>query len=120
MQNNSSPKPAVVYIRFSSDKQAVGDSVNRQTKSAAAFCKSAGYTVAKTITDEGESAFHGLHLSNGDLGRFLREADKGTFQNHVFLFEELTRLSRQGVLAVFTLVTRLLNAGLTVRDITTS
>jgi hypothetical protein len=119
MQNNSSPKPAVVYIRFSSDKQAVGDSVNRQTKSAAAFCKSAGYTVAKTITDEGESAFHGLHLSNGDLGRFLREADKGTFQNHVFLFEELTRLSRQGVLAVFTLVTRLLNAGLTVRDIAT-
>jgi DNA invertase Pin-like site-specific DNA recombinase len=117
MQNNSLQKPAVVYIRFSSDKQAEGDSVNRQTKSAAAFCKTNGYTVAQTIIDEGESAFHGLHLSNGDLGKFLRQADTGSFQGHVFLFEELSRLSRQGVLAVFTLVTRLLNAGLTVRDI---
>jgi DNA invertase Pin-like site-specific DNA recombinase len=120
MQNNSSPKPAVVYIRFSDEKQSKGDSVNRQNLSFAAFCKANGYTVVQTIQDEGESAFTGMHLSNGNLGRFLREADKGSFQGHVFLFEELTRLSRQGVLAVFTLVTRLLNAGLTVRDITTS
>jgi DNA invertase Pin-like site-specific DNA recombinase len=119
MQNNSSPKPAVVYIRFSDEKQSKGDSVNRQNRSFAAFCKANGYTVVQTIQDEGESAFTGMHLSNGNLGRFLREADKGSFQGHVFLFEELTRLSRQGVLAVFTLVTRLLNAGLTVRDITT-
>jgi DNA invertase Pin-like site-specific DNA recombinase len=114
---DSLPKQAVVYIRYSSDRQFDGDSINRQTRSAEAFCKSNGYSIVRTILDEGESAFHGFHLSNGNLGKFLHEAEKGMFPGHVFLFEELSRLSRQGVLAVFTLVTRLLNAGLTVRDI---
>jgi DNA invertase Pin-like site-specific DNA recombinase len=112
MQNNSLQKPAIVYIRFSDEKQSKGDSVNRQTK----FCKANDYTVAQTITDEGESAFHGLHLSNGNLGKFLREAEKGSFRDHVFCFDELSRLSRMGVYETFGLVIRLIHAGLIVRD----
>jgi DNA invertase Pin-like site-specific DNA recombinase len=113
----SANKPAILYIRFSSDRQADGDSIARQTESASKYAKANGYTVARTITDEGESAFHGLHLSNGHLGKFLTAADKGTFKGHTFFFEELTRLSRQGVFATLTLITHLLEAGLMVRDI---
>jgi DNA invertase Pin-like site-specific DNA recombinase len=117
-KNLSSAKPAILYIRFSSDRQAEGHSVERQTDTAANYVKANGYTIVRTITEEGESAFHGFHLSNGDLGKFLLEADKGAFKGHTFFFEELTRLSRQGVLATLTLITHLLEAGLVVRDIT--
>jgi DNA invertase Pin-like site-specific DNA recombinase len=113
-------KPAVAYIRYSSDRQAEGDSTRRQLDAAKAYCASKGFALEKVVTDEGQSAFKGHHLSNGNLGKFLTEADKGAFRGYAFVIEEIDRLSRQGVLATFELIARLLNDGLEVHEINTS
>lgn len=38
--------------------------------------------LVKTVKDEGKSAFKGEHLSEGNLGQFLAEADKGSYRGH--------------------------------------
>jgi hypothetical protein len=68
--------------------------------------------VERVLVDEGKSAYKGHHLSNGELGKFLAEADKGTYRGYAFLVEEQDRLSRQGIMATFAVVGRLLEAGL--------
>jgi hypothetical protein len=44
------------------------------------------------LLDEGKSAFKGHHLSNGGLGKFLAQADKGSYRGYAFLVEEQDRL----------------------------
>ena len=64
------------------------------------------------LLDEGKSAYKGVHLSNGELGKFLAEADRGNYRGYAFLVEEQDRLSRQGIMATFAVVGRLLEAGI--------
>jgi len=110
---------AIAYVRFSSDRQAEGDSTKRQTDLVKAYCAGKGFSLEMIVSDEGKSAFKGHHISNGELGKFLLEADKGMYQGRAFLIEEIDRLSRQGVLATFELISRILNAGMTVHEINT-
>ena len=111
-------KPAIAYIRYSSDRQSEGDSTRRQIETAKSYCASKGFSLEKIISDEGQSAYHGHNLSNGNLGKFLDEVDK--FRGYAFVVEEVDRLSRQGVLATFELIGKLLSAGLEVHEINTS
>jgi DNA invertase Pin-like site-specific DNA recombinase len=108
------PQKAIAYVRFSSDEQADGDSINRQTNNVTRYAERLGLSIERTILDEGKSAYKGEHLSNGNLGRFLAEADKGGYRGYAFLVEEQDRLSRQGILATLTVFKRILDAGIAI------
>jgi DNA invertase Pin-like site-specific DNA recombinase len=110
---------AILYVRFSSDKQKDGDSRKRQLDAGRAYCARHGFSLEKTLIDEGKSAFTGEHLSVGELGKFLLEADNGLYSGYAFLIEEVDRLSRMGVLSTFELLARLLTGGISVHEINT-
>lgn len=85
------------YIRFSDPKQAAGDSVGRQAAYAADWAKAHGMTLDDTLTlrDEGLSAYHQKHVTQGALGVFLAAVSDGRVPaGSVLVVESLDRLSR--------------------------
>lgn len=87
---------AISYIRFSSEKQADGDSKNRQLKAAREYATSHNLELDdSTYQDLGISAFKGKNLSDGALGAFIEALRIGKIQRGtVLIVESLDRLSR--------------------------
>jgi DNA invertase Pin-like site-specific DNA recombinase len=105
---------AVVYIRFSSEEQAAGHSVERQKANIESYCNREGLKISETLIDEGLSAFKGHHVAKGNLGRFLAEADKGLHSGKALVVEHLDRLSRLGISKTSELLNRIHKAGIEV------
>ena len=81
---------AYSYIRFSSDKQAKGDSVRRQEKlrdNWIAKNKTKVYLDENTIEDFGLSASKGDNLDpkKGNLGKFLKLCRDGKIEPNSYL-----------------------------------
>lgn len=96
---------AIIYSRFSSAEQSRGYSLERQQTLGAAFAEEKGWSVEKTISDEGRSAFHGSNrLEGAALHLFELEARNGLHRGKVLVVENIDRLSRQGPKAAATLV----------------
>ncbi|ELW9440312.1 recombinase family protein [Pluralibacter gergoviae] len=108
---------AISYIRFSSEKQARGDSLRRQSKMVAAWLEShPDYFLDDKLTfkDLGKSAYHGKHLKGG-LGEFLAAIESGLVKvGDTLLIESLDRLSRQDVDQASELLRNILRAGVDV------
>lgn len=91
------------YVRFSSARQASGNSYERQIKAAKAFCDENGLELADAkeylFFDAGRSAYKGKHLDDtGELARFLGFVEDGTIPAGSYLvIESLDRLSREKV-----------------------
>ena len=68
---------AYSYLRFSSAKQAKGDSIRRQTEATDDWCKRHGASLDASLTlrDEGVSAFRGKH--RGEFERALSDLQSG-------------------------------------------
>jgi DNA invertase Pin-like site-specific DNA recombinase len=103
---------AIWYIRWSSDDQTAGSSLERQTDNVKAYCERAGLQIVETLIDEGLSEFKGEHLERGKLGTFLTEADVGKHRGFALVVEQLDRLSRLGITETGNLLKRILKAGL--------
>jgi DNA invertase Pin-like site-specific DNA recombinase len=103
---------AIAYIRFSTDEQASGTTVERQAENITVYSERNALEITETLIDDGFSASKGEHLSRGKLGRFLKEADKGTYKGFALVVERLDRLSRLGIQQTGALLQRLLEAGL--------
>lgn len=87
---------AYSYIRFSSLKQEKGDSIRRQVDGITAFCERQGWPIAEQIEDLGTSAWTGVHLTTGNLGKFAERVRSGEISlPAVLVVERLDRLSRQ-------------------------
>lgn len=92
---------AYSYIRFSSEKQAKGDSIRRQKDLATQYIErnsELGLELDTTLqlTDEGLSAYKGVAQSKGSLGVFIRLVEDGKIERGSYLLvESLDRLSRQ-------------------------
>lgn len=95
----SHPVKAYSYIRFSTPKQAQGDSYRRQLQQAMDYCAEHNLQLDdKTIDDFGTSAFRGANMSEGALGRFVDAVKHGEIeQGSYLLVESVDRLSRQAV-----------------------
>lgn len=95
----SRPIKAYSYIRFSTPKQAQGDSYRRQLQQAMDYCTEHNLQLDdKTIDDFGTSAFRGANMSEGALGRFVDAVKHGEIeQGSYLLVESVDRLSRQAV-----------------------
>src|SRR5262245_55185225 len=111
---------AYSYIRWSSPKQATGDSLRRQTKATRAWCKRNKVTLDEKLTllDAGKSAFTGEHRKNPDrhaLAMFLQMVNDGKIPRGSYLvIENLDRLSREHITPALTLLLNLLAGGIRV------
>jgi DNA invertase Pin-like site-specific DNA recombinase len=107
------------YVRFSSAKQANGDSLRRQAEKTADWCRRHKVTLDTSLTlrDLGVSAFKGKHRSSDQyaLGQFLQCVKTGRVPAGSFLIiESLDRLSREEIVPGVNLFTGILLAGVKV------
>lgn len=107
---------AFSYIRFSSEKQQLGDSVRRQLKLAEDYAAKHNLTLnSHTYRDLGVSAFKGKNLVEGKLGTFLQAVDSGIIAKGSFLLvESLDRLSRADIDEALPLFLSIINRGITI------
>ncbi len=96
----SSPMIAYSYIRFSSEVQAQGDSLRRQTALTNQWCEQEGYTLSDTrFEDLGVSGWSGANShEDAGLGKFIKACEQGKIEKgSVLLVESLDRLSRADI-----------------------
>ncbi|NRQ12733.1 recombinase family protein [Aliiroseovarius sp. xm-v-208] len=88
---------AFSYVRFSSEAQAKGSSLARQTEAAQRWADENGYQLSSTtFRDLGVSAFKGDNTSIGRLAAFLEAVESGVVpEGSALLVENLDRVSRQ-------------------------
>jgi DNA invertase Pin-like site-specific DNA recombinase len=90
---------AYSYIRFSSERQQLGDSLRRQLKLAEDFAARHNLNLdTHTYRDLGVSAFKGKNAIEGKLGTFIKAVDDGVIKKgSILLVESLDRISRAQV-----------------------
>ena len=105
------------YLRFSDPRQATGSSADRQLAYAATWAAKQGMELDATLTlkDEGLSAYHQRHVTQGALGVFLRAIEDGRIASgSVLVVEGLDRLSRAEPIQAQAQLAQIVNAGITV------
>ncbi|MGL6385020.1 recombinase family protein [Aeromonas caviae] len=110
MTTATQPK-AILYSRFSSSQQAVGDSLRRQEELALKFCEKEGLELIETFQDLGFSGWK-THVKREGLEALLRGVENGSIPTGTWILVEATdRLSRQGWNHVTDLVKALVGTG---------
>lgn len=105
------------YLRFSDPRQATGSSADRQLAYAATWAAKQGLELDASLTlkDEGLSAYHQRHVTQGALGVFLRAIEDGRIASgSVLVVEGLDRLSRAEPIQAQAQLAQIINAGITV------
>lgn len=90
-------KKAYSYIRFSSERQAKGNSLERQELLLTEFLKNNPdfELVEESYKDLGVSGYTGRHKTKGLLGQFLLACEQGRIEKGSYLLvESIDRLSR--------------------------
>lgn len=108
---------AFSYIRFSSKKQAEGDSLRRQLETAQAWADSAGIELdTRSFRDLGLSAYRGKNKEKGSgFALFLQAVEEKKVRRGDYLIvESLDRLSRQNVFTAQRLLSDLVMLGVIV------
>jgi DNA invertase Pin-like site-specific DNA recombinase len=107
---------AISYKRFSTPKQARGDSQRRQTDLTADYCKRHGLRLIETYLDAGLSGFTGANRSDRSaLAALLHAAKTGKLKPGTRLIvEPLDRLSRQEMSLAVRLFLDILDTGLVI------
>lgn len=102
------------YIRWSSDKQAKGSSLQRQLETARRVAHENGLELVEII-DAGLSAFKSKHIEKGGLGTFIEAVKAGEISSNSWLtVESLDRISRDEILKAQRLFMELLELGITI------
>ena len=111
-----SPRLAFSYIRFSSEKQHLGDSLRRQLALAESYAASHNMVLdTDTYRDMGISAFKGRNSVEGKLAMFLRAVDANVIPAQAYLLvESLDRLSRSDVDEALSLFLSIIKRGVTI------
>ena len=77
------------YIRWSSDKQAKGSSLQRQLETARRVAHENDLELVEII-DAGLSAFKSKHLEHGNLGAFIERLLMPTEMPRIWCMESIT------------------------------
>ena len=90
---------AYSYIRFSSKRQILGDSLTRQIRETAAYAAKQGWELDTSIRpDKGISAAKGLHRIKGNLKAFFDKVKNGEIAKGSWLIvEAMDRLGRDQI-----------------------
>jgi DNA invertase Pin-like site-specific DNA recombinase len=102
---------AIAYIRWSSDEQAEGSSIERQTEIITLHADRHQLQIVETFIDDGFSASTGRHLSHGQLGKILCAVDAGKFRGYALIVEKMDRFSRLDLDETDQLMRRLIRDG---------
>ena len=105
------------YLRFSDPKQALGSSADRQLAYAQRWAAERDMVLDASLSlrDEGLSAYHQRHVTQGALGTFLRAVDGGLIASgSVLVVEGLDRLSRAEPVLAQAQLAQIIKAGITV------
>ncbi|ELZ1137677.1 recombinase family protein [Escherichia coli] len=107
---------AYSYVRFSTPKQAQGDSYRRQLQQARDYCTTHNLVLDdKTIEDFGVSAFRGSNRTDGALGRFIDAVKSGEIEKGSYLLvESVDRLSRQAIEEALTQFLEIVREGIVI------
>ncbi len=109
---------AYSYIRFSSHKQSLGDSLRRQLEKTADYVKTRPeleLDTKLTYRDLGLSAFESKNAETGQLGDFLNAVKSGLIKHgSVLIVEALDRLSRDATYKAVALLGELVESGVEV------
>lgn len=109
-----SSRVAYAYARFSTRRQALGDSERRQKQNATTWAKEHGYDLTY-IQDSGISARHGANRTVGRFADFLERVASGEYgPNPVLILENFDRMSREQLHAAQGVFHSLIGAGVTV------
>ena len=103
---------AYSYIRFSTDTQKYGQSLQRQLEFSSDYAQKHNLTLDTTLNmkDLGVSAYRGDNLTDGALGGFIKAVkDGGVEKGSYLLVESLDRLSRDKVHKALILLLQLLD-----------
>lgn len=109
------PRRAYSYLRFSSKRQAHGDSQRRQEEFARIVCKEEGAILddSLVLTDLGVPAFRGQNAQIGALAVFLEAIQsKRVCRGSLLILESIDRLSRNKVGQALQLFIGILNHGI--------
>ncbi len=108
-------KHAISYTRFSSKRQKLGRSQDRQVDVARRYCEQEGLVLLEEIVDQGLSAYHGHHLKSGKLGVLLAQVKEGKIpRNTMLVVENIDRLSRETPLDALEIVIQLVKASIAI------
>ncbi|MCK1345927.1 recombinase family protein [Bradyrhizobium sp. CW11] len=110
---------AYSYVRFSTPEQAKGHSLQRQTDAAQAWAAANRAVLDDELTfqDRGVSGLHGANMETGALGVFLERVKDGTIPRGSWLLvENLDRISRQVARKAVRAIEDIIEAGVTVVD----
>ncbi|CAM8668325.1 Ser_Recombinase domain containing protein [Comamonadaceae bacterium] len=113
------PEPkgvAYSYVRFSTVKQELGDSLRRQVEMAEEYCTKNGLVLdPATYRDLGVSAFKRKNVEKGALSAFIQAVHTGKIAKGSFLvIEQFDRLSRADTNKALRLLLDLVDAGIKV------
>lgn len=105
---------AFSYVRFSSGRQAEGDSERRQIALAEKYAADHGLELDTTFRDLGISGFRGSNRTKGALARFIEAAGTPMVPaGSYFLIEDFDRFSREPVATALSTFLKLIEAGIT-------
>lgn len=117
-ETNSTQRPlAFSYVRFSSEKQRQGASLERQTEAAKRWAEANGYTLDTNLNmqDLGVSAYKGDNATTGALSGFLRAVEAEQVPTgSILLVENLDRISRQKIRKARNTLEAIIDAGVDV------
>lgn len=111
------PRPkAYSYIRFSTKRQAKGDSLMRQLDKSREYAAANGLDLQEvTFEDLGVSAFDRSNVTRGALAAFIAAVESSAIERgSSLLVESLDRLSRSDLMDAVALLSRLVKLGVRV------
>lgn len=118
----TSSNVAISYARFSSAKQAEGDSLRRQVERAEAYAAANGLVIDRTLScaDLALSGYDGSNIRKGALGILLAAINAGKVPvGATLIIESFDRLSRAEPLKALPIFEDIINAGLNLATLTT-
>lgn len=106
-------RPAISYFRFSSSQQRHGSSIERQEVVFGEVLEHFGLTVARGFEDRGLSGSKGHNRTRGQLCDLLAMIRRGEIaRGTILVVEDIHRLSREGALTVWPILSDIVNAGM--------
>ncbi|WP_176079425.1 recombinase family protein [Paraburkholderia tropica] len=116
LQCGSERAVAYSYVRFSTAKQELGDSLRRQVSMAEDYCAKYGLELHPlSFRDLGVSAFKRKNLERGALAAFIDAVKTGKIQKGSYLvIEQFDRLTRAEIDFALKLLLDLVHSGITV------
>ncbi|MBX3728508.1 MAG: recombinase family protein [Candidatus Sumerlaeia bacterium] len=108
-------KHAISYTRYSSKRQKLGSSQERQVDVARRYCEQEGLVLLEEIVDQGLSAYRGDHVKSGKLGVLLAQVKAGAIpKDTVLVVESIDRLSRETPIDALEIVSQLVKASIAI------